>query len=304
MATSLLRVSAVLAGLAACSSFDAAEGGRTEADGGAVDAGLAVADAGPTGATPDGEAGTCSARPDTDPAHFCDDFDRGGRVDLRWSMIRTNGAGTIGESTGASAPRAFQAVLAGGSPPANAQLVRTRPAELDVATKKRLTLSFALRLDAVPYGMATGSGYTHLAVVAFDTPPCATSGGLKQREIELTFFANQDLRLAAKGLLGTCTDGGPGDDFFTLPAPFRADQLGTGAYHRVVIDLQRASCTGEPGASLRMTIDGVSSECRTLGVDPFDLAQALEVSIGAFAGGSAAINDTKISYDDVAIDLD
>jgi hypothetical protein len=282
----------------ACSPFAADDAGGTDA--GASDA---------TGETNDTDAASDGGRrpcPTGAPsaAHFCDDFDHAGRVDLAWDESHFSDGGRI-EETGAaqSPPRAAVLRVAPGDGKAAgyAYLVDKRGAKLDVSSMKRFAASFSVRVDEAPYA-AGGSGYAHFAVVEFDAPTCVTSGDTKQREIELTLPPSGPIYFEAKGLRDVCADGG---DYVSVIGPYDATHYAPGTgFHRFTIEVSKDSCPSTTGASLRVAVDGAAFPCQPLGAGaPFSHGTNLLLRLGLFIGGGPW-GETALTYDDVTFDFE
>ena len=291
----------------ACSSFDEAGAGTSEEAGtsldGAIDGASSDAlDGGPPdSASLDAGFIPCAKRA-ADPAHFCDDFDDPGRVDAKWKSA-TLDSGAIAETGDAlSAPRALLLRLVGGDGQSKAFLRSNRGSLVDVSAKNHLAVSFSMRIDSAPFAVAGGTGYMHLALIELDAPPCDSTAGQPQRQIELSLFPNGSLGAALKGLRDLCpNDAGDYTPLASTAKPVDFAQK----FRRITLDVSRVPCSGSSAqAAVRFAVEGFSEVgCQSLGMgDPFAHGTALTVQLGLFASGTWG--DTAIAYDDVSVDFD
>ena len=291
----------------ACSSFDAADAGTGVEAGtgldGAADGAFADALEGgrPDSALLDAGFIPCAQRA-ADLAHFCDDFDGPERVDMKWTSATLDG-GAIAETGAAlSAPRALLLRLVGGTSQSKAFLRSNRGVLVDVAAKNHLAVSFSMRIDSAPFPVAGGGGFMHVALIEFDPPPCESTPGQPQRQIELSLYANGSLGSALKGLRDLCaTDAG---DFMSLASTAKPVDFAQ-KFRRVTLDVSRIPCSGPSAqATFRFAVEGFGEVgCQSLGMgDPFAHGTALTVQLGLFASGKWG--DTAIAYDDVSVDFD
>jgi hypothetical protein len=272
--------------IAACSSFQDAPPSAT--DGGAT------LDGGDDAALSRGCAGHAD-----DLAHFCDDFDEGTAVDFRWTSETSDPETTLSTSptaySGNSALRvAFSDLAAAG---AGAFLHRKRDSSLSLVDKSRFKLTYMFKVVDAPFPLT--QGYVSTTVVQFDATTCS---GNNFRQIELTFFETGALRLTMKGFQEGC-DGSNNAIFeqITMPreiAYFKDD------FRRVSFEIKRGACMGTTGAaSIVGEVDGITTSCKTLMVDPFANAKEFGLSVGAYVG-NAGMPKTTFLYDDVMFDVD
>jgi hypothetical protein len=292
--------------LAGCSSFDdappAGGDGGGGADGSPSDA--PATDDGPSGIDAGLDAKPswipCSDR-DGSAAHFCDDFDRMGLPEGKWTnLLLTEGGESSYFDGGVSPPKSFRSFIEAGT----TGMVGSRRAQLAKDTafaKNRYRAAFAVRFDQLPYSANAGVGYSHFFVAQWPDSPCPTSTSGNQRAVELSFFSPNKVTVGEKQL-EACSDGGADPSVSSLLAITPAE-LADGRFHDVVVELSHDQCkdTTKPFA-LRVGIDGVEYLCHPFAFDVFN-ETTVKTHVGAFAGGGSWLEASYV-YDNVTIDLE
>jgi hypothetical protein len=300
--TSLAAASAFAAALVACSS----SAGEAPASGdGSVPDG-STSDAPSETSTQDGGPGfiPCAERT-VSPLSFCDDFDHAGRLELEWSFqdLLAGGA-VIAAANPLSPPRAMGAQLpASTGASSSARFIKDLSA--DVAGRKKLSLSFALRWDVAPYlPDASGASSVTVGSISFDDATCdptdaAPSG--RERSISLVFFPPNRLRVALRSFTPQCSDGGA--DFVSLLTTLETAHFRN--FRRMNLVVSAGGCPGEPPSTASVTVgaDGLAgSSCLPVDLDPFANAKKLSFSVGL--SGSGARDAAQATFDDVAFDVE
>lgn len=289
----------VATAVGACSAFSGVEPSQSPGDAG--NAAETGGDA-PTGSDGGVAFVPCSQRP-ANAANFCDDFDAPGDITALWKTPAKSDGGVLGDTDAAlSSPRALVARVPAGNEKGAVTLKRDRLPNVDLTTKTRLVLRFALRVDAAPFGPNAADGYAQIAALWFDEPTCVTSGANRQRSLSATFNESGKFYLEIKGFGGLCADGG-GPDYVTAPARYTLADFAGKPFRRVAIEVIKRGCADEADhASVRMHVDDTTSECRNLVEDPFAKTGAFHLQLGPLTGGPIA--DTVLVYDDVSIEFE
>lgn len=294
--------------IGACSSFDYAppegEDGGSVVDGSPSDAPVG------TDGSSDLDAGLdakpswipCSER-DGSAAHFCDDFDRTGLPQSKWSsLIISDG----GESTyfdgGLSPPKSFRSHLESGTTATDVSR-RAQLAKDTAFASTRYRAAFAVRFDQLPHSPAAAtSGYSHFFVAQWPDSPCPTSTSGNQRSVELSFYSPDKVAVSEKQL-EACVDGGS-DPSVSDPLSITPAELADGKFHDFVVELSHEQCkdTAKPFA-LRVSIDGVEQLCHPFAFDVFNQTSTIKTQVGGFAGGGSWLEASYV-YDNVTIDLE
>jgi hypothetical protein len=294
----------VLAIAAACSTFDE---GADPGDGGVADG---LSPDGPNGidgaggGDADGGDATdaqaawvhCEDRPVA--PYLCDDFDRMGLINARWTNQLVVDGSTGFYDGGLSPPRSFQAVVQASSTVGRAQLNKI----ITPVPANRLRLAFALRFDKLPHAPSGTAGYSHIAVVQFEDAQCITSGGTKQRNLELSLQSPDTMRVSTKGF-EPCVDGGP-EPWTTDLLEILSTELADAKFHEYVIDFSHDACSGSAiPRSARVAIDGKEYECKPIEVDVFTVSPSVTVAVGAYNGGGNHLTSEYV-YDNVTIETE
>jgi hypothetical protein len=236
-------------------------------------------------------------------AGFCDDFDIG-QPGALWLGPRLDEGGTFAPTVAAlSPPNAVAFTIVATSADAgnvSAYLYRRLPFALPPVHAIRY--EFAVALGAVPLPL---HDYYFIASLVFQDAQCTTSGGTKERAIELGIAPNGSLETDIKGFQGDCIDGG---DFLSLQYSEGVAALhepdGGPRWTRIAVELASAPCSGgSSAASMRIALDGTDlAPCVPLAVDPATKMPAFEVHIGFSVGNPRPA--ANAAYDDVLLRIE